>query len=494
MEPIISQPRTSKTSAKRWLLTVSAALGSGVMLGLAGPPLQAWPLLFAALVPALAVLLDRRTTLPAAVVATTCIGFGQNLTAAAVLQFPLAFALFLVTSMGLFWPLVGLIVQPLARRLGIGGAALCTAAAFTVVEVLAFTVVPVFGTAQSFGRCLIACPSGVAIASLGGVGAVVFVLVLPQALVALVLVRRNRGGLLAGVALVLGTWVVWGGSAGMALFAAEEPMARVRVAAVGWTYEQLGSPWSSGLPATTRLETVLSPLLDEAVDAGAEVVVAPEAAFRVTPGQREDFLAHASSMAASREVTLVVGFFDEAQDVNEAAIFIPDGTLAAVYRKTHLILGMEDYVAGDGTLVVVGEPLPDGYEMGALICQDDNFRDLGRAYGREGVSVLAVPTNDWKQVQEFHLQNTRLRAVDSGFAIVRGATNGISAIVDQNGRLLAQRDHHAQGPGVVVADLPLYPGGTIYSRTGEWATGACVLALVVGAVVPTRKRIPRRTD
>ena len=479
---------TSHTRPRRWLVTVAASIGSGVMLGLAGPPFEAWPLLFGALVPALAVVLDRRTTLPAAVVATTCIGVGQNLTAAAVLQFPLAFALFLVVSMGLFWPLIGLIVQPLARRLGMAGAAACTAATFTVVEVLAFTVVPVFGTAQSFGRSLIAWPTGAAVASLGGVGAVVFVLVLPQALAAAAIVRRDGRGLLVGWAVVLAAWVIWGGWA--AYRTNSEPDGWIRVASVGWTYEQLGSPWSSGPPATTRLDTVLTPLLDEAVDAGARLVVAPEAAFRVTAGQRDLFLSHASTLAAERDVSLVVGFFDDAQDVNEAAIFASDGALVAVYRKTHLILGMEDYVAGDGTVAEVGSVLSDGHLLGAMICQDDNFRDLGRAYGRSGVSALAIPTNDWKQVQEFHLQNTRLRAVDSGFAVIRGATNGISAIVDRNGELLAQWDHHAEGPGVVVADLPLFPGGTPYARLGEWFTGVCALMLVAGAVAGWRRGRP----
>ena len=207
-------------------------------------------------------------------------------------------------------------------------------------------------------------------------------------------------------------------------------------------------------------------------------------------GEYDLFLSHASTLAAERDVSLVVGFFDDAQDVNEAAIFASDGALVAVYRKTHLILGMEDYVAGDGTVAEVGSVLSDGHLLGAMICQDDNFRDLGRAYGRSGVSALAIPTNDWKQVQEFHLQNTRLRAVDSGFAVIRGATNGISAIVDRNGELLAQWDHHAEGPGVVVADLPLFPGGTPYARLGEWFTGVCALMLVAGAVAGWRRGRP----
>lgn len=470
----------ARTSGRRWLVVVLAATSSGAMLGLAGPPLTLWPLLMVALLPVLAVLLDGRTSLPAAVVATALVGMAQNLTAAAVLQFPLGFAAFLVVSLGLFWPLIGLIVQPLSRRLGPSWTAIAVASAFAVVEVLSFTLVPVFGTAQSFGRSLIAWPPGIAVASLTGVSGVVFALVLPQALAAVAIARRGGRGLLPGAVVAIATWLVCGGWS--ALDAARPETATARVAAVGWTYGQLGTPWGGG-PAPDRLNAVLGPLLDEAVDGGAALVVAPEAAFRVEPGEREAFLARASGLASSRSVALVVGFFDVAQDVNEAALFDPDGDLGAVYRKTHLILAMEDYQAGDGTLVQLpgGHPgggLPADHTLGALICQDDNFRDLGRAYGRLGVAALAIPTNDWEQVQEFHLQNTRLRAVDSGVAIVRGATNGISAVIDRRGRVLASRDHHAEGPGVVLADLPLRAGTTPFARLGEWFTGCCLLVLV----------------
>ena len=490
MDQNSSDDRSRRTGGRRWLIAVVAATISGMMLGLAGPPLTLWPLLAVALIPVLVVLLDRRTSLPLAIAMTALVGMAQNLTAAAVLQFPLAFAAFLVIALGLFWPLVGLIVQPLARKLAPSTTVLAVAAAFAVVEVLSFTLVPVFGTAQSFGRSLIAWTPGVAVASLTGVAGVVFALVLPQALAGVALSRRSARGLLPGAVAVAATWLVCAGWAGHV--ASRPDTASVRVAAVGWTYDQLGTPWGSG-PSPDRLTAVLTPLLDEAVVGGAELVVAPEAAFRVEAGEHDAFLARASTLASSRDLALVVGYFDAARDVNEAALFDPGGELAAVYRKTHLILGMEDYQAGDGTLVQLpgGHPrggLPADHVLGALICQDDNFRDLGRAYGRLGVAALAIPTNDWEQVQEFHLQNTRLRAVDSGVAIVRGATNGISAVIDRRGRLLASRDHHAEGPGVVLADLPLRTGTTPYARFGEWFTGCCVLGLLGCAVLARRSR------
>jgi apolipoprotein N-acyltransferase len=116
-----------------------------------------------------------------------------------------------------------------------------------------------------------------------------------------------------------------------------------------------------------------------------------------------------------------------------------------------------------------------------MICHDDNFTDLSRGYGRRQVQVMAVPTNDWRQVMGHHLDNSLFRAVESGFGMVRAASNGISVIASPRGEVLAQQDHFATGPGVIVADLWFGPGGTWYSRFGDWVLVLCGAVLLVGA-------------
>jgi len=59
-----------------------------------------------------------------------------------------------------------------------------------------------------------------------------------------------------------------------------------------------------------------------------------------------------------------------------------------------------------------------------MICQDDNFTDLARGYGRLGVPLLAVPTNDWPAIRAFHLQSSAFRAIENGYAIARAAWLG----------------------------------------------------------------------
>jgi len=464
--------------------SVGAGAASGVLLALAGPPWHVTPLLAVALIPALLALLDRRTSMTLAAAITTGIGLGLNVPLAVVLQLPPAMSLGLVLGLGVGWLALGMFVQPLASRLSSWATLVVVPAAFVVCEFAAVIAVPVFGTAQSFVRAASAWPAALALASLAGFTGIVFVLVLGQTAVALVVLRRTRAEWI-GLAAAAGLGVALAGVGQWRL--SEPPEETIRVAAAGWTYDEVGSPWRSR--ASDALGAVLAPLVREAAAAGAELVVAPEAAFRVDAAQRQVFLDRAAALATGSQVTLVVGYFDEALDENHAAVFDPDGTLAGDYRKTHLIPGMEDYVAGDGTTTIAMDDA-----LGVMICQDDNFRDLGRAYGRAGVSLMAVPTNDWRQVREFHLLNTTLRAADSGFGIVRGATNGISAVIDARGREIVRKDHTEQGSGVIVADLPLFAGGSLYARTGDWLPVACTGWLVLCAASAGRRRRAYHSD
>jgi len=78
------------------------------------------------------------------------------------------------------------------------------------------------------------------------------------------------------------------------------------------------------------------------------------------------------------------------------------------------------------------------------------------------------------------------RAIDSRFAIVRAASNGISAIISPRGEILDVRDHFRGGPGLVIADVPVYNRRTIFSRHGHWFVVACVILL--GIHIVQRKR------
>jgi apolipoprotein N-acyltransferase len=103
-----------------------------------------------------------------------------------------------------------------------------------------------------------------------------------------------------------------------------------------------------------------------------------------------------------------------------------------------------------------------------MICHDDNYTDISRRYGDLPTGIIVVPTNDWRYVRKAHFQSSIHRAIESRFAVVRAATNGISAIISPTGKRLAVSDHFADGPGLLVADVEVYDVRTPFSRFGNW--------------------------
>ncbi|UCF14816.1 MAG: hypothetical protein JSW59_15510, partial [Phycisphaerales bacterium] len=118
-----------------------------------------------------------------------------------------------------------------------------------------------------------------------------------------------------------------------------------------------------------------------------------------------------------------------------------------------------------------GEPTAvtiDGVTVGAMICHDDNYTDISRRYGNLPTGLVVIPTNDWAYVRKAHLQSSIHRAIESRFAVVRAATNGISAIISPTGKRLVVSDHFVDGPGLLVADVEVHDMRTIFSRFGHW--------------------------
>jgi apolipoprotein N-acyltransferase len=129
-----------------------------------------------------------------------------------------------------------------------------------------------------------------------------------------------------------------------------------------------------------------------------------------------------------------------------------------------------------------------------MICHDDNYTDISRRYGRQAAGIVAVPTNDWRQVRHAHFQSTVHRAIESRFAIVRAASNGISAIISPDGTVLDVRDHFRHGPGVVIADVPVHSTRTMFSRFGYWFVLSSGILLVVRVAWTSRVSLQRRSS
>jgi apolipoprotein N-acyltransferase len=131
-----------------------------------------------------------------------------------------------------------------------------------------------------------------------------------------------------------------------------------------------------------------------------------------------------------------------------------------------------------------------GLAVGPLVCFESAFPDLARTLAARGADLVVVQTADttfqgsWGLDQ--HASLSAVRAVESGRPVLQAAISGTSAAFDARGR----RQAWAPGDwrGAATVELPLSGERTPYVRVGDVVPLACGLALAVAAVVAIRRR------
>jgi apolipoprotein N-acyltransferase len=122
-------------------------------------------------------------------------------------------------------------------------------------------------------------------------------------------------------------------------------------------------------------------------------------------------------------------------------------------------------------------------QLGPMICYEIAYPDLVRRLAANS-DVLATISNDgWfggSIGPHQHFQMVRMRAVENGREIIRATNNGISAIIDAQGRV---RERAPQFQRLVLrAQVNAYRGLTPYMVVGNLpALVACALLLLLGA-------------
>jgi predicted amidohydrolase len=229
--------------------------------------------------------------------------------------------------------------------------------------------------------------------------------------------------------------------------------------------------------------------LRQAADAGAELIVLPEAALSgYCFASRDEAMPHALPLeaeplqafarrCAELGVTGVLGYLEAApggQVCNSACIAMPSGEVAT-YRKTHLpTLGVDRFLGKGDRLPVFDAPWGS---LGCLICYDVRFPEPARVLALRGMDVLAVPTN-WPEGAEstpdFVL---RARARENRVFVVAANRVGVergrrfigrSQIVDAVGKVLAEADGVSETILLAQIDPAEARRKRIVIEPGEW--------------------------
>jgi apolipoprotein N-acyltransferase len=133
--------------------------------------------------------------------------------------------------------------------------------------------------------------------------------------------------------------------------------------------------------------------------------------------------------------------------------------------------GSLDYSAGPGPKTIELPGLPP---FAPLICYEVIFPGAIVDEQHRPAWMLNVTNDAWygrSSGPYQHFAIARTRAVEEGLPLVRVANNGISGIIDGEGRVVARIDLNTVG----YADLPLpAAGGSAppYARAGDWTLAA----------------------
>jgi apolipoprotein N-acyltransferase len=221
---------------------------------------------------------------------------------------------------------------------------------------------------------------------------------------------------------------------------------------------------------------------------GARVVVLPEKLVGVTPAYADAVWAMLADVAREHRVWVVAGLnrIDGPSRRNVALVVDPGGHVALEYDKVHLLLPWEaGYRRGRPPAVV---RTSEG-TWGIAICRDLMFTDVARANARAGAGLLLVPAWDFVADGRLAARVAAMRAVEGGFALARAASEGLVAVSDDRGRIVAEAATSPSAETLLVVDVSLGPAATLYSRAGDWfawmVTGfaaATVIALVGDSV------------
>jgi apolipoprotein N-acyltransferase len=375
--------------------------------------------------------------------------------------------------------LVVLLFRAWVRRGALGRASLAFPTAWVAYELLLSAGSP-DGTYPNMGYTQADCLPVLQVASLVGIwGTSYCVFLLPATAGALLSPQGSRGqkmklaavvGALLVAVLVYGSWRL------------ADQGGPVQAVTVGLVATDAGNTFPDLFPqddeSALKLFGRYVEELERTVPGGVQVIVLPEKIARVSDDGIQGLDALMAAAAARANATIVVGVDrgSATRRSNEARVYRPDGTIAAVYVKHHLLLPLEGADQPGADIAVVAGP--SGL-WGVEICKDMDFPALSRRYGAEGVGLLLAPAWDFGQDGWLHSRMAVLRGVESGFTVVRVAKQGLLTVSDDRGRVLAQQDSGAAPFATLVATAPVRHDDTPYLRGGDWFGWANAVGLLV---------------
>lgn len=184
-----------------------------------------------------------------------------------------------------------------------------------------------------------------------------------------------------------------------------------------------------------------------------------------------------------------------------------------IFHKSKLVVGVEmtpwpsfftkiDDLLGGVMGRCVGQPEisllhAGGIPLGCAVCYESVYGEYCTGYVRKGARLLTVITNDawWGDTPGYrqHLSYASLRAIETRRDIARCANTGISALIDQRGRILGRTKWWETA--TLRGTVNLSDRETFFVRNGDITGRLCTfvfaflfLALIIRSILPKEFR------
>lgn len=234
----------------------------------------------------------------------------------------------------------------------------------------------------------------------------------------------------------------------------------------------------------------------------ADIIIWPEAAIPAPEYMVSEFLNNANKAANLNHSAIITGIISHQQDSfynslivlgnhdsKEQAQADYTGTGNNEFKKHHLLpigefvplesllrplapffnLPMSSFQRGEYQQANLNAV---GHQVAPAICYEIAFPEQLRANVNMGTELLLTVSNDaWFGTSNGplqHMEIAQMRSIELGRPLVRATNNGVTAVVDENGNITHQLPQFETG--VLVADIPLVEGQTVFAKLGQWPT------------------------
>lgn len=341
------------------------------------------------------------------------------------------------------------------------------------------------------------------LAPVGGVWLISLALALSAALlVNLPRLRHQRPRLMAAVALLLAPWLACLALNNQAWTSPkDEPL---KVAALQGNIEQ-NLKWD---PA--QLDAQLALYRDLTLSsAPADLIVWPETAVPVLKEYAEGYLKVMGRVAAERDAALITGVpLRQSNEHGEKRYYnaiTVTGWGEGTYLKQKLVpfgeyvplqdvlrgliaffdLPMSDFARGPSDQALL---LAKDVRIAPFICYEVVYPEFAAGLAARSDLLLTVSNDTWFGTSIGplqHLQMAQMRALEAGRWMIRATNNGVTALIDPQGRIQAQIPQFQQA--VLYGEVQPMQGLTPYLQWRAWPLAALCALLLGGALIARRR-------